>query len=152
MRTVGIILLSVFFLAGSCEDFPGVKETIHIQNQTNHSIESSVALRNGPYYPDTSLVTIVNGSMQNTPPGRNAYFDYHGRGSIAERLEVSPLGLVSIYIFHPDTLAEYSDQEIIDDYKVLVRYDLTLSDLETLDFFVPYPPSEAMNGMRIYMP
>jgi hypothetical protein len=111
-----------------------------------------VPIRTGPFYPDSSLINLMGQSMQQTPPERKAYYDHDGRGSIAEYLEASPLGLVSIYIFHPDTLAAYSDEEVIEDYKVLARYDLSLLDLETLDFFVPYPPSEAMSEMQVYLP
>lgn len=151
-----IILVLGFYLAliaNSCkDDIPIRLETIHVVNNADHNIESAVPSSGGPFYPDTALTEIVTGSMQNTPPGRNAYYDHHGTGSLAALIESTPEGLISIYVFHPDTLANYSDQEIIDDYNVLARYDLTLSDLETLDFFVPYPPSEAMNDMRIYMP
>ena len=149
-----LFAVSIYMLLGfsACEDFPVPVERIHVVNNSDHNIRSHIPLSNGPFYPDTSLSTVISGSMQNTPPGRKAYFDHHGRGSIAELLEASPLGLVSIFVFHPDTLADYSDEVITEDYKVLARYDLSLSDLETLDFFVPYPPSEAMSGMQVYLP
>jgi hypothetical protein len=148
------IVLSLYFilLSSSCKDIPTRIETIYVVNNSDHNIESVVPYHQGPFYPDTSLVSIVSGSMQNTPPGRNAYYDHRGRGSIAELLEASPLGLISVYIFHPDTLTAYTDEEIVENYNVLARYDLSLSDLESLDFFVPYPPSEAMDSMQIYIP
>ncbi|MCA1763551.1 MAG: hypothetical protein ABR574_07885 [Cryomorphaceae bacterium] len=148
-----VLSLYLVLVSNSCkEDFPARIETIHVVNNADHNIESAVPYTHGPFYPDTALTEIVTGSMQKTPPGRNAYYDHHGTGSLAALIESTPEGLISIYVFHPDTLANYSDQEIINDYNVLTRYDLSLSDLETLDFFVPYPPSEAMNEMQIYIP
>ena len=151
-KIVFVFGLYLILIANSCkDDFPARIETIYVVNNADHNIESAVPYTDGPFYPDTALTEIVTGSMQNTPPGRNAYYDHHGTGSLAALIESTPEGLISIYVFHPDTLANYSDQEIIDDYNVLARYDLTLSDLETLNFFVPYPPSEVMSGMRVYM-
>ena len=151
---VELRLLGLFIIlsSSSCEDIPVIRERIHVVNNSSHNIESSAPLRNGPFYPDTSLITVVQGSIQETTPGSKAYFDFHGRGSISEYLEASPQGLVSIYIFHPDTLAAYTNTDVIEGYKVLARYDLSLANIETLDFFVPYPPSEAMDSMQVYIP
>lgn len=147
------IAFCLILVANSCkDDFPAPIETIYVVNKADHNIESTVPHNDGPFYPDTTLSEILAGSMQNTPPGRNAYYDHHGTGSLAELLESTPEGLITVYLFHPDTLAIYSDQEIMDDYKVLARYDLSLTNLETLDFFVPYPPSEVMDSMQVYLP
>ncbi len=144
--------LSILLTLSSCEDIPVIRERIRVVNNSDHNIESSAPLRNGTFYPDTSLTTVVKGSLQETTPGSKAYFDFHGRGSIEEYLEETPLGLVSIFIFHLDTLGAFSDDQIVEGYKVLARYDLSLADLETLDFNVPYPPSEAMDSMQVYIP
>jgi len=149
---VTLLGLSIVLSSSSCEDIPVIRETIYVVNNSDHNIESSAPLRNGPFYPDTALTLVIKEPIQETPPGHKAYFDFHGRGSIAEYIENSPQGMVSVFIFHPDTVAAYSNEQIIEDYKVLARYDLSLSDLETLDFFVPYPPSEAMDAMQVYIP
>lgn len=152
-KTVCLVSLILPLIISGCKDrFPVRVETIHVVNNADHAIQSAVPYTDGPFYPDTALTEIVTWSMQETPPGRIAYYDHHGKGSLAALIESTPEGLISIYVFHPDTLAIHSNQVIIDGYKVLARYDLTLGDLETLDFFVPYPPSDAMGEMRVYVP
>ena len=37
-------------------------------------------------------------------------------------------------------------------YAIEARYDLSLADLEKLNFTVPYPPDISMKGMKIYYP
>ena len=63
-----------------------------------------------------------------------------------------PGDTLSIYLFHVDTLAKYSIDEIREDYKVLQRYDLSLEDLEHLDYKLSYPPDAKMSGVKMYPP
>ena len=62
---------------------------------------------------------------------------------------------VRIYIFHPDTLAKYSWEEIKAGHKVLQRYDLTRRDLQQLDEEypeVPFPPDGTIRNARMFPP
>ncbi len=59
---------------------------------------------------------------------------------------------LSVFFFHQDTLQKYKWQEIKDKYKILKRYDLSLNDLQNLNFSIPYPPDETMKNMKIYPP
>ncbi|MCB9292373.1 MAG: hypothetical protein H6559_04465 [Lewinellaceae bacterium] len=44
-----------------------------------------------------------------------------------------------LYLFSRDTIGQVPWQRIRDEYLVLRRYDLTLEDLEALDWTVEYP-------------
>lgn len=67
-----------------------------------------------------------------------------------ERMSYLQLDTLSIYFFHPDTLSLYDWDVIRNDYKVLKRYDLSIEDLNSLNFTVPYPPTAEMEGMKQY--
>jgi hypothetical protein len=67
-----------------------------------------------------------------------------------ERISYLPLDTLSIYFFHPETLAAYDWNQIRNDYKVLKRYDLSIDDLTSLNFTVPYPPTAEMEGVKQY--
>ena len=41
-------------------------------------------------------------------------------------------------------------KEVRKGYKVLARYDLSLEDLERLNFELSYPPDNRMQGIKMY--
>ena len=43
------------------------------------------------------------------------------------------------YVFSVDTLEKYSWEEIREGYKILKRYDLSMDDLDSLDWTITYP-------------
>jgi hypothetical protein len=66
-----------------------------------------------------------------------------------------PKDTLSVYIMSIDTFLIYTGQEIKDDYKVSVRYDLSIRDIEKLLDdeglpTIPYPPDERMKDMKMY--
>ena len=67
-----------------------------------------------------------------------------------EEIESLPKDTLSIFIFSTDTLNKYSWEEVRRDYKILRRYDLSIQDLELLDYKVYYPPTPAMSRMKMY--
>jgi hypothetical protein len=57
---------------------------------------------------------------------------------------------IRIYIFDEEVLLATSWNEIIANYMILQRYDLTIKDLQTLNWQIPYPPTEVMKDMKMY--
>jgi hypothetical protein len=57
-----------------------------------------------------------------------------------------------VFIFEGDIVTNYSWEEIVDKHLVLQRYDLSLPDLQQLNWQISYPPSEAMKDMKMYPP
>ena len=57
-----------------------------------------------------------------------------------------------IYLFHIDTLKNNSWADVQADYKILKRYDLSLEDLEYLDYKLSYPPDAKMSEVKMYPP
>lgn len=52
---------------------------------------------------------------------------------------IKRLGVMHLYLINKDTLEQAPWQRIRDEYLILRRYDLTLEDLEALDWTVEYP-------------
>ena len=57
-----------------------------------------------------------------------------------------------IFVFDAE-IVENTPWEIVSkDYLVLKRYDVTLEDLQRLDWKITYPPTEAMKDMKMWPP
>ena len=73
-----------------------------------------------------------------------------------------PDDTVSFFFFHKDTVEKYSWDEIRQNNKLLVRYDIGVRDLAILPRYtysggayvpiVPYPPVESMRAIHMYPP
>ena len=59
---------------------------------------------------------------------------------------------VFVYIFDATIVENTSWDVIAKDYLVLKRYDLTLDDLQRLDWKITYPPTEAMKDVKQFPP
>jgi len=57
-----------------------------------------------------------------------------------------------VYIFDAAVVENTSWEVIARDYLVLKRYDLTLEDLQRLNWKITYPPTEAMKDVKQYPP
>ena len=64
---------------------------------------------------------------------------YMGRLKWSKFFRELPHDTLSVFIFHTDTLKNNSWEEVRDHYKILKRYDLSLSDLEKMHFKIVYP-------------
>lgn len=122
--------------------------SISIENNTSHKIDFYAA-RNGMehVYSDTLInsTPIVRTVVSNS----SASIAY---SSIPWSVEFKklPKNTLSIYIFEADTISKYPWQVIRDDYKILKRYDLSIKDLEMLDYKIPYPENTKMQKIKMY--
>ncbi len=89
-----------------------------------------------PFYPDTSL-TDNKPNLKEIPINEKRYwkisFEYK------YLFDAIPSDTISVFILHADTINKYPWEEIRDGYKVLKRYDLSLEDLERMDYTITYP-------------
>ncbi len=148
-----IIFLIIICVQG-CEeiamdrDFP-----LYFQNSANHSIKAFLNLDGNfeAIYPDTMISSSPSGIVEVTFHAKEAIAG--GSGTWRDYFEVSvPIDTLSLFVFHTDTLSKYSWTEIQDNYNILKRYDLSLRDLERLDFTVTYPPDASMVGVKMWPP
>lgn len=151
MRT---IVFCIILWTQGCEkiamdkDFP-----LYVHNRSSHSV--SVYLNDNEnhsaVYPDTTISSIQDGIVEIPKGEKKAVAG--GSASWDSVFKVSvPNDTLSLIVFHTDTLSKYPWTEIREEYKILKRYDLSLSDLERLDFTVAYPPDASMTGIKMYPP
>lgn len=127
------------------KDFP-----LYFKNNANHSIQ--VYLNDDEnfvfLYPDTTI-SIQDGIVEVISSEKKAVAG--GSAQWKSTFDVTaPNDTMSIFILHTDTLARYSWTEVQNKYKILKRYDLSLGDLERLDFTITYPPDASMQGVKMY--
>lgn len=132
-----ILFLVILFCAFKCKkpfdkDYP-----VDIQNNTDHSITFHVAGLGAEHvYPDTALES-TKPPMEVIPSGQTRTWSV--RYSFEEYFDRLPADKFSIYLFHLDTLNSNSWNQIISGYKILRRYDLSLSDLKNNNYRIAYP-------------
>ena len=59
---------------------------------------------------------------------------------------------LNVFVFEASVIENTPWEVVARDYLVLKRYDLTLGDLQRLDWRVTYPPTEAMKDIKQYPP
>lgn len=133
IMTFMIILLVVFGCPDKEEFTPDI--TLVIRNNSNDSIveyreyaelTDTIFQEFSPFTSDQSI------ELGSIPPQEEI--------EIPEETErLSRFGAIHIYIFDKDTLKTVSWDQIRDDYNVLRRYDLTLEDLEAMNWIIEYP-------------
>lgn len=143
-----IALLIVTFT--ECEIKSDSRYPIFLNNNGTHSIDAYLALGGnmGIQYPDTILPM----SNKNVITGikKKERFIYSSGLEWSINLSNLAKDTVSIYFFHSDTLSTYSWEEVREKNKILKRYDLSLEDLEMLNFEVAYPPTPQMENIKQY--
>ena len=151
-----IIAISVLLLFSQCEKFPmDRKYSLFLKNNSGDSLFCYIALgvgkgANAPLYPDTLLEKIVidydygvigveeNAILHESSVKWKSYF------------QELPQDTLSIYLFSLDTLKSNTWEDVQAGYKILKRYDLSLEDLEYLDYKLSYPPDAKMSGVKMY--
>ena len=136
------LILSLFLipiLASKCIDFEGMSRVV-LKNNSDYGVVGLFAdLWTGFCYPDTLL--------PETP------VFYINVDSISKALKANTISdTLSVFVFHIDTLLNHSWKEIRDGYKILVRYDLSAEDLESLRGEIYYPPTAAMRNVHMFPP
>ncbi len=140
----GILALS------ACKSSPHIKHSITLINNDSKSIGYYFALggRDGNTYPDT--VPPVSVSYVGKELESDKRFIYYFGGGKSELIQSLPNDTLSVYIFSTDTLKRYSWEEVRSGYKVLRRYNLSLSDLNRLDWTLTYPPTDNMRDVNMF--
>ncbi len=148
MKTIVLFLALLFF--NSCKIYMDKIDALALNNNSGNQIYFHVGIDNSLLiYPITSL-PIDKTDMTFPKLTTNTFI-----GTSIEwrdRIKELPLDTLSIYFFHPDTLSTYSWDKIRDNYNILKRYDLSVEDLELLDYEIVYPPTPEMADIQQYPP
>ncbi len=57
---------------------------------------------------------------------------------------------LSFFFLSADSVRKYGYDHVASHNMILSRYDLTASDMKSLEMMIPYPPTEEMKGMKIW--
>ncbi len=151
------VLLSTLLLScRSYEDTPNCHRRVMIVNE----FENSIYVRHSFIYPDTvdfytpfsktdaHIFKVLPNDKSDIPlfMGRDCW-----------EVLIKDKGLVSsdtlmIYVFDGELIENISWDIISSEYKVLRRYDVSLEDLQRLNWTITYPPTEAMRDVKMFPP
>ena len=162
MKCIKALFIAAFFEAScvSCEGLFPQYYGLAIRNLSNRPIAFLIAdpLNTGIHYPDTTI-----------PPSYFFYLeDIDSLGGLDftigtswkdayQRAEIEDY--LSVFIFDMDTLAKYSWEEVMKNYLIEVRYDLSWRDMieHRGDKYprvanICYPPDSNMKNVHMYPP
>lgn len=143
IRIIYLILLNLAL--NSCEEF----YPLYVTNNTSNIIYYTIAEpRTFITYPDT--IGIVKNNFGNIRTGRST--NNLRSKEWKEIILALPSDTLSIYFIEGQVYENEDWEDIVNEYQILKRYDLSIEDLEALDFNVPYPPTSAMSDIRQYPP
>jgi hypothetical protein len=111
---------------------------IDLVNNADHNIGYYFADggKYGTYYPDSLPQTseyVVYDISKVTSPGLGSSVPWD------EFFDGLPRDTLSLFIFHTDTLNEYTWEEVRDGYMILRRYDLSEADVKRMNYRIVYP-------------
>ena len=116
-----------------------------IYNNSNDNISIFI---NFESYPDTAQLMFMPYDLiqpyDRLSPGE--------KESIINIEKLTDTDTTMIYIYTESIIENFTLQEIYDKHIVAARYDLSKSDLETLNGHICYPPTADMEGMKMYIP
>ncbi len=123
-----LYILSIILLSIGCEKPVDKVYSIRIENKSNDTIRFYASYA----YPDTSIVS-------EKPRLDMAYpNDYSHIDSKKKWEDVLPNNIISIFILGKDTVDTYNWEKIRSDYNILKRYDLSIEQLESMNWTVIY--------------
>ena len=152
MKNIRILcILSLLLISSACEDTFGEKfYTIFIDNNSSKTVYFYTYDEFSEIqYPDTILPSTNPGP---TILGSGARFYIRDRKPWPELINELSSDTLSIFFFADNIYEDSSWSAISNQYLILKRYDLSIDDLERINFKVPYPPDETMEGIQMYPP
>jgi hypothetical protein len=160
--TLLLTLLVVIIVTVSCDpDFFGEGCHSHIQLTNNGNVD--ICTDDNYYgYPDTTIHNInpLKHGQKTTAGTINRASCIGGAGVCIEARFIksefndNPCEYISIFIFDANFMEQNINNEdfMIRESMALQRYDLTLEDLNSLNWTIFYPPNERMKDVKMYPP
>ena len=151
MKIIHILLLALIISACSPHDS---SFNIDFHNTSDYTL----CVDFDCVYPDDSVSTISEVMRQVSIPfiiKPHSQMDvWHGaekKQSWYAYFDVSENGFVSFYIIDVKVKNEGNVEKTLREYNVLARYDVTIEDLESLNWSLAYPPTAEMSIIHMYL-
>jgi hypothetical protein len=138
MKKEILIITFLFLLTGCLDKIMESKDSIEVINKSNKDIQVTAGCSKYRMnsYPDTILST-SNPSLLIVRSNDYNYLDHSKEWS--KVISELPSDTLSVYIFDSDTINAYEWSEIAAGYKILKRYDLSVQDLDSMNWTITYP-------------
>ncbi|WP_373521376.1 hypothetical protein [Aquiflexum sp.] len=139
-----LLMLFVLFLFTTC-DSPFVEDvySIRMQNNINQPLSFTVSFN----YPDTLIPADYN-HLRGMPANRTVFYDSKKDWDKVFKEDL-PRDTLSVFIFDAIIIPDDWD-EVLLEYKITKRYDLSLKDLECIGFTITNPPNDNMRGIKVF--
>lgn len=151
-KQISLFIFGLLLISSSCDEnvFGETFYTMTLKNNTEGLIyfvayDEFSAVQ----YPDTALPLTA---PHLTKIESNGKFYIHERTPWQELIKKLSVDTLSIFFFADSIYEDSSWSAISNQYLILKRYDLSIEDLERINFKVPYPPDETMEGIKMYSP
>ena len=145
MKKSILIIISLLILIGCIgEEF----YKFNLINNTNRYIYFTQGRENRSIYPDT----LIEKNPSYSKISAYSTLEIGGLVTIERIFERENIDTLSIYFFDADVVDNIPWETVREEYKVLKRYDLSIEDIQLLDYEITYPPTEQMKNMRMYPP
>ncbi len=155
MKMKNLILIIVMLVFNhSCRD----KKDCHIIITFKNTTTDTLYVVSSYQYPDTSSFAgipspVLNPNFTRVLPNESNTQVLWSRDCIELAFKsLIPSDTMMIYVFDAQTLDSVSWNDVIRDYKVLQRYDLSLQDIKDLRWNITYPPMPEMSTIKMYPP
>ncbi len=145
---ISITIICISFIQ-SCNKINKFDNHIKVNNNYDKSVYYSIVHS----YPDTSLYG------RGTGP-RVYAFQYKVGASSSNRFNIKsswenlfselPQDTLMVFIFDANILELRGWEYAQKNYQILQRYDLSIEDLNRIDFNITYPPHDSMKGIKMY--
>jgi len=136
MKTFVLLLVSLIMLCSTCENKKD-EPKMRIKNNTKEAIYASWHTQ----YPDTGLTYLTNPTL-NTHINKvlsNSLQESHYKAPSEGIFETMKSDVLLVFIFDAATLESTPWDTVVANYLILKRYELTLQDLENMNWIVTYP-------------
>ena len=138
------LILSVFIvlvsLASSCKKNKEVGDELITVNNSDHKIRVIINFN----YPDTNFVSLREclGCVTSIEPNSSYQHFYFPNNKYGWKDRISENNIhntLTMYVIHGDTLLNNTFEEIQEDYNILRRYELSVEELESMNWTITYP-------------
>jgi hypothetical protein len=152
MKSLILFLLIGFVISTSCSCCDGPKGHYSI-NIINNS-ENAIFFYGGNAYPDTTILD------QNPSSGGDLSYKINGktakimgyRDPIELRFKHSQTDTIVFFLFDANTLETMPWDIVMKKYLILQRFDVSLQDMQRLNWTITYPPTVEMKDIKMYPP
>ena len=153
-NVIKLLLLSIICMATKCADKES--EDCHTSIRFSNNSEKSLYVNKDTYYlRDLDPFDIRNSSFFR-PEQKNIKCCEENKDALFSAScyeHILDMGkVVFIFIFDAKVVENTPWEVVAKDYLVLKRYDLTLEDLQRLNWKITYPPTEAMKDIKQWPP